>query len=88
MYYSMQILLKYLLDTIYFLCRIMTEVTTWQNNYDNVIVQTGASPEPESLMTLAENTVKSIRHMCQKICVKYMNKIYIYIYVKNICKNI
>ena len=39
MYYSMQILLKHLLDTCYFLCQIMTEVTTWQNNDDNVIVQ-------------------------------------------------
>ena len=38
----------------------MTEVTTWQNNYDNVIVQAGALPEPESLMTLTESTVKSI----------------------------
>ena len=41
---------------------LMTEVTTWQNNDDNVIVQTRASPEPESLITLAESTVKSIRH--------------------------
>ena len=39
MYYSMQILLKNLLDTYYFLCRIMTEITTWKNNDDNVIVQ-------------------------------------------------
>ena len=39
MYYSMQILLKYLLDTCYFLCRNMTEVTTWQNNDDNCIAQ-------------------------------------------------
>ena len=40
----------------------MTEVKTWQNNDDNVIVQTGALPVPELLMTLAESTVKSIRH--------------------------
>ena len=39
---------------------IITEVTIWQNNDNNVIVQTGASPEPESLTTLAESTVKSI----------------------------
>ena len=39
MYYYMQILLKHLLDTCYFLCRSMTEVTTWQINGDNVIVQ-------------------------------------------------
>ena len=64
MYYSMQILLKHILDTCYFLCRIMTEVTTWQNNDDNVIVQTGALPELETLMTLAESAVKSIRQMC------------------------
>ena len=64
MYYYMQILLKQLLDICYFLCRIMAEVTTWQNNDDNVTVQTqtGALPELESLMTLAESTVKSIRH--------------------------
>ena len=60
MYYSMQILLKHLLNTCYFLCRIMTEVTTWQNNDDNVIFQTGALSEPELLMTLAESTGKSI----------------------------
>ena len=59
MYYYMQILLKHLLDTCFFLCRIMTEVTTWQNNYDNVIVQTGALPE--RLITLVEITVTSIR---------------------------
>ena len=58
MYYSMQILLKQLLDTCYFLCRIMSEVTTWKNYDDNVIVQTGVSPEPESL---AESTVESIQ---------------------------
>ena len=60
MYYSMQIQLKHLLEC-YFLCGIMTEVTAWQNNDDNVIVQTGALPELELLMTLAESTVKSIR---------------------------
>ena len=58
----MQTQLKHLLDICYFLCRTMTEVTTRQNNDDNVIVQTRASPEPESLITLAESTVKSIRH--------------------------
>ena len=36
----------------------MTEVTTWQNNDDNVIVQPGVSLE--LLMTLAKSTVKSI----------------------------
>ena len=68
MYYSMQILLKHLLATCYFLCRIMTEVKTWQNNDDNVIVQTGVLPEPESLMTLAESKVKSIRHYFENRC--------------------
>ena len=62
MYYSMQTLLKHLLDTCYFLCRIKTEVKTWHNNDDNVIVQIVASPERRLLMTLAERTVKSIRH--------------------------
>ena len=41
----------------------MTEVTTRQNNDDNVIVQTGALPETESLMMLAERTVKSIQQI-------------------------
>ena len=59
MYYSIQILSKHLLDTCYYLYRIMTEVTTWQSNDDNVLVQTGASSK--SLMTLAEITVESIR---------------------------
>ena len=72
MYYSMQILLKHLLDTCYFLCRVMTEVTTWQNNEDNVIVQTGASPKPESLMTLAEITVKSIRLFPTNVFVSFI----------------
>ena len=40
----------------------MTEVTTWHNNDDNVIVQTRVLSELDSLMTLAESTVKSIRH--------------------------
>ena len=79
MYYSMQILLKHLLDTCYFLCRVMTEVTTWQNNEDNVIVQTGASPKPESLMTLAEITVKSIRLFPTNVFVSFIQ---IYLWYK------
>ena len=54
----------------------MTEVATWQNNDDNVIVQTGALPEMESLMTLAESTVKSIRqHIEMTRCITCSNMI-------------
>ena len=55
MYYSMQILFKNLLDTCYFLCRIKTEVTTWLDNDDNVIVQTSDGSNNRNRACLFDN---------------------------------
>ena len=64
MCYSMQLLLN-IFPTLSSLLRLpMTEVVAWQNNEVNVTIVSAkwlGTAAPELLMTLAGNTVKSIR---------------------------